>query len=480
MAPCTAQRCREAFGQIAGVVALVCLLMSRGEPGEEAWGEAVNGLRCSLGLTPATLRVGDPYVFDVRVENVSDTVTHLHFPTVYQAERLSIEDQQGGVVKRRQTCRYNMPHPKTFFHLIKPGERFTVQIKGRVAWKWVRAADLPADPADREFVLESHDMAHEIGRLGEFTAHIHLAADGKTVEQGKRYGIEPVWTGTMNSNAVAFNVRRLSRKDLDAAILAVRNGTVKEQAEAIEVLAANADRQAVPVLMGALAKGPGPLQRAAADALSRIQDRSAVPGLLGLYRRFAGRSDRGSGELKQCLLLAWSALEPDEQKRAALLVEVLESDAAVEARSHAAWSLVHLKHPRRIPALLAAARGEDPRGQWAAIDVLGSVARETPGETRSQIAAALVELLSRAPDGTSRSRTARALGHVGDKSVVPALVAALKDPKHFVGASAAHSLGGLAGPEAIPALEAFAKTAERKNQADAARRAIERIRQRHR
>jgi HEAT repeat protein len=231
--------------------------------------------------------------------------------------------------------------------------------------------------------------------------------------------------------------------------------------------------------MGVLAKGPGPLQQAAAAALGSIHDTSAVPDLLALYKRFAGRTDPVSGEFARCVLDAWSALEPDEQKKAALFVEVLGSDAAVEARSSMAWRLVRLKHPQRIPALLAAARDNDPRMQWSAIDVLGSVARETPGEAEPQIAAALIDLLKNAPDQTVRSRAAGALGNVADKAVVPALVAALKDPNHFVGASAAHSLGGLAGPEAIPALEEFAKGAEQKGQADAAKQAIERIKQRH-
>ena len=138
-----------------------------------------------------------------------------------------------------------------------------------------------------------------------------------------------------------------------------------------------------------------------------------------------------------------------------------------------------MKHPQRIPALIAAARNSDRRMQWAAIDVLGWVAREDGRETRAQIAAALVELLKRAPDRTVRSRAAAAMRNLAHESVVPALVAALKDPNHFVGAAAANSLSWRGGPEVIPALEAFAKTAERRSQADTARRAIERIKQRH-
>jgi HEAT repeat protein len=343
----------------------------------------------------------------------------------------------------------------------------------------VRAADVPADPADRELLLNSGDTAHEIGRPGSFTAHVHLVVGDKEVALGKRYGFEPVWTGTLHSNSVAFSVRRMTAEELDAALRAVTDGTPEEQLEAVEVLKASAARKAVPVLMGVLGKGPGPLHRAAADALGRIQDTSALPGLLALYKRLADRGDPVNGEFARCVLDAWSALEADEQKRAELFVEVLGSAAAVETRSGAAWRLVHMKHPQRIPALLAAARDGERRMQWAAIDVLGSAAREAPGEARSQIATALIDILKTAPDRTVRSRAASALGNVVEESVVPALVAALKDPNHFVGSYAAHSLAKLAGPEAIPALEAFAKTAERESQANAAKRAIERIKQRH-
>ena len=468
---------REAW-TVLGVLA--CLLVSVPASGGEGWGKTVNGLRCSLAMTPAELRVGDTCVIKLTVENVSDKATHVYYRTVYLATALVIANAQGEAVKSRQTATYNWPHPKEFFHPIEPGKSYTTQIKGRVACKWLRAADLPADPAERALILDTGDMAHAIDRPGKFTAHIHLAADAKTVAEGKRYGVEPVWTGELDSNVVAFSVRRMSREELDGLIAKLRTGTEEEQREAIQVLAANADRQAAPALLAILRKGPGPLERAAADALGAIQQTSVVPGLLALYKRFADRGDRTSGEFKQCVLQAIQALTPDRERLADLFVSILKSDAATETRSYAAWQLPWLKHRERIPALLAAAKGADRRMQWAAIDVLGSVAERAPGEARSQIAAALVEILQKDPDRTVRSRAAGALGNVADKSVVPALVAALKDPNHFVGSYAAHSLGRLAGPDAIPALEAFAKSAERKSQADAAKRAIERIQQRHR
>jgi HEAT repeat protein len=150
----------------------------------------------------------------------------------------------------------------------------------------------------------------------------------------------------------------------------------------------------------------------------------------------------------------------------------------VEARSYAASELVRLKHPDALVALVETAKKTNPRMQWAAIDALGRLGENTPTETKSTVTAPLVEIMKGDPERTVRERAAMALGPIGDRSVVPALLAALKDPSDFVGAAAAHSLGQLAGPEAIPALEEFAQRASGKSQADAARGAIERIKQR--
>jgi len=270
----------------------------------------------------------------------------------------------------------------------------------------------------------------------------------------------------------------MTGKDVNAVIHAVAKGTPEEQLEAVHILSAAADRKAAPVLMEVLGKGPGPLHQAAARALGRIQDPSVAPGLLALYKRYAGRADPVNGDFTRHVLDAWSLLEPDEGKRAALFIEVLETATAVEARSSMAWRLERVKHPQRIPALLAGARKREPRMQWAAVEVLGSIARQTPGDARSQIVVALVELLKDDPDRTVRGHAASALRNVPHEAVAPALVAALKDVNPFVRIAAAQSLAWSGDREAIPALDAFAKAAEREIEADAAKRAIDRIKKR--
>lgn len=62
--------------------------------------------------------------------------------------------------------------------------------------------------------------------------------------------------------------------------------------------------------------------------------------------------------------------------------------------------------------------------------------------------------------------------------MVPALIEALRDPNPWVGSDAAHSLGRLAGPEAIEPLREYQKIAQTESQTQAATGAIAAIQQR--
>jgi len=451
------------------------------EAERKRWGKAVNGLRAGIAITPSALRVGDPFVIDIKVENVSDKATHLYYVSLYPAKRLVIRNERGEICKCQETVlRYHWPHPKTFYHLIKPGGVFRAQIKGRIACKFVWAADLPAKGADRPILICSQDAAHDIGKPGKFTARLHLAADEKIVAQGKEFGLEPVWTGELDSNTVAFSVRRMTREELDKVIQSLRAGTEEKQKEAIKVVGANADRHAVPALMEILTKGPGPLARPAANALVGIQDTSVIPDLLALYKLLARYRRDDPHQFLPLILRTIGALEPDRRKTADLFIGILKSDAPVIARVCAAQELLHRDHPQRLAALVEAIRDKEPRLRMAVARVLGSLASQVPAAAKPKFTAPLVECLRADADSTVRKIAAGALGVSGDRSAAPALVAALKDPDPYVAVSAAIPLGRLAGPEAIPALEAFAKAAKHKRHAAAAQQAIKFIRQRAR
>jgi len=462
---------------------LACLLVQGwASAGEKAqWGKAVKGLRCGITITPSALRVGDPFVIDIKVENVSDKATHLYYVSLYPAKRVVIRNERGEICKCWETADYDWggPDAKTY-RLIKPGGIFRAQIRGRVAHRFVKAADLPAKAAGRSIVLDCPATMHELGAPGKFTARLHLTADEKIVAQGKRFGVKPVWTGKLDSNSITFSVRRVTGAELDQIIKTLRTGTEEQKKKAIEILGASFAREAVPALMEVLTKGPGPLAFPAANALAGIQDASVVPDLLALYRLSAKYQQPDPFYFQTILLRTIRALNPDRKKTADLFIEILRSDASTQARSCAAKELLHLEHPQRLAALVEAVKDKDPRLRMTVARVLGSLASRAPAEAKPKFTASLVEHLRTDPDETVRRMAAGALCVSGDKSVIPALIRALKGAEESVGAAAVQALGRLAGPEVIPALEAFAKAAKHKRHAAAAQRAINFIKQRAR
>jgi HEAT repeat protein len=445
---------------------------------ENPWGKESNGVRCALALPVPELRVGDAFSFDVRLRNVSDEPLQVYYPSVFPALNLVIRDEKGEVVKCvRAGFDYNMPNPKDELRLIKPGEVFSAKIAGRVAYVFKRAADLKGDAGERPVTLDFHDVMCELARLGRFTASLRLAADEKTVAMGK--GVEgKIWTGDLTSNVVEFSVRPMTRAELDGFVEVLKAGDDARKREAIDVLAANCDRKAVSALMAILSAGAEPNLRAASDALVRIQDASILPDLLALYRMSVKYPKRDAGGAQSILLLTVMGLEADRAKLNDLLVEVLKSDASVEARSTAAWQLAMTRDAKTTSALIDAAKKPEPRMQYAAIDALASVGANTAPADKGKISAPLVEILKSDPEANVRSRAASALGMVRDKSVVLALVEALKDKDPFVGSYAVHSLSTLAGPEVIPAIEAWSASVDTPDLKDAAMRAIGTIRQR--
>jgi HEAT repeat protein len=426
-------------------------------------------------MKPTELRIGDPFVVTVEIANVSDKAVTFFYQDLYQAMKLEIRSDAGKVVKSQMLVVYDWPNPKRFYRRIEPGKTFTAEMKGRAKVQFATAADLAKDPATRAVMIDFHDVGFLAEGPGKFSATLHLSADEKTVEQGKHFGFDEVWTGELAGNAVAFSMRPMTREELDGFIAQVRFGKEDEQRAAIEVLSANADRNAVGALMGILTVGTEPHLRAAADALVRIHDTSVLPDLLALYRLRSKYGDERAGELQSILLNAIRGLQADQKKLGDLFIDVLKSDASVEARQTAAWNLAMSDHPQALEALIAAAKTHEPRMQYAAIDAL-----TTLGHRRGKEKAVppLIDILKTDPEGSVRGRAANALGQLGDKSAVPVLVEALKDPDQFVGSYAAHGLGMLGDAAAIPALEAYEKSAEKDSQKQAARRAIELIRQR--
>lgn len=445
---------------------------------EKRWGKQANGLRCSIEMTPTSLRVGDPVVLDVKIKNVSDKSITFYYRYLYQAEKLVIKNDKGEVVGSRKTAVYNHPHPREFFSLIKPEEVFPRQIKGRAAAQFVRAKELAAKASGRPLLIDFRDIAVQIGQAGRFTVSLRLAADEKTVEMGTNYGFANIWTGELVSNEVEFSIRPMQRKELNKVIRQLRTGDSDAKGEAIEILKANCDEQAVDALMGEFHSGGNLHLRAVSDALVRIQDTSVLPDLLDMYRLSVRYGGERAGERQLIILLTVRGLEADEEKMDKLLMDVVRSGASVEARAYAARTLGWRKSAEVLAVLVEAAKKPEPRMQWAAIDTLGSIGSRLEVSDKGKIIEPLAQIMRNDPDSRVRKRAVSGLGQVGSELVVPILTEALKDPDLWVGAGAANYLGRHAGPDVIDELNEYLERAEKQSQTRAAEEAIKFIRQR--
>jgi len=86
-------------------------------------------------------------------------------------------------------------------------------------------------------LIDFHDVACNISQKGEFIVRLQLSADEDIAAMARMSGIENLWTGTLKSNKVSFGVQLMSRKELDKAIVVLRNGSDEEKAEELTIIA---------------------------------------------------------------------------------------------------------------------------------------------------------------------------------------------------------------------------------------------------
>jgi HEAT repeat protein len=147
-------------------------------------------------------------------------------------------------------------------------------------------------------------------------------------------------------------------------------------------------------------------------------------------------------------IAAWGLSEYAEKQVASdALAAALRRDANADVREMAAWSLADgRKSPAAIDALSAALRGDaSPQVRAIAAWALGNIGDRSVGP-------ALTAALSDA-NPSVRRRAAWALGNAEVKQAPPQLIALLKDTDPEVRELAAWSLYQIEDPAAIPALE---------------------------
>jgi len=329
---------------------------------EPAWGPEAAGLRASISMGVAELRIGELFVIRVRFKNVSDRPTSLHDQDYHAGADLVIRDEKGEPVLCMKACvDYMMPPPKTFFHALKPGETFSVEVRGRVRYQFVDAARRPANDADREIYVDFSDETFGPVHGGKFTAALRYAVDEKSAELGRKLGFDPVWTGEVTSDKIEFSIRAMTREELDRNLTRLEGGSAAEKLEAAEVAGANADLKASRALMAMLAAGGGKDLWQVAEALGAIQDTSLVGELQEIYRRSLKEPERGPSDRPNVILNAIRGLEPDRAKLNAFLVEVLKSDAPVAVRTFAMNGLSLERDAEALGAVVAVAKKPAPR-----------------------------------------------------------------------------------------------------------------------
>jgi len=430
------------------------------------WGPTVNGLHCSITLSQRDLRVGDPLVVGVKIQNVSDQPITIHYaPAYYEGERLAVETAQGEAISSFKSGITEGLFSKPAFERIAPGATFTTSINGRAMLEWANRSYLAPSNPDRPVILNFRDVSFRLGAPGTFRMSLRLSSDDDTAALGKRYDTL-LWTGAVESNAVPFSVRLRTREELDRTIEELRSGATDEKAQAVQVIIANADREAMPALVEAMAAGVA----GASEAVGALGDSSLVPRLMQMYR------ETQSDAQKEAVL---DALQMASRDVFDFFAEVLGSEPSDMTRRTAAVRMADMAWMRKVSAvhaLLAVLKTPDSPPKWGAIDGLAKL--EDYCLLRPMVVSGLVTAMKSDPDRTVRQRAAGALSSIGDASVVPALIEALRDPSPWVGADAAHSLGRLAGPEAIEPLREYQKVAQTKSQTEAAAGAITAIQQR--
>ncbi|MBC8869320.1 MAG: HEAT repeat domain-containing protein [Planctomycetes bacterium] len=438
-------------------------------------GEAVHGLRCSVGVQENSLRVGDEIRIDAKFENVSDKPVSFPYPPDYAAKLLLMLDEKGRAVESRMTgITEGWMHNKPF-RTLQPGESFAVAFTGKIAFRTASARrEAQPEPA---LSIDFHQdaMLFTLQAPGSFTVALRLAADDEAAARLRKQGLETVWQGSLSSNVARFEVKAATREELDAAIAALCGEAEAKRRESIRLLGAHMDTKAVSALMDIVLKGPPELRADAAAALGAIGDSSIVPALVAEYRRAGSVQDRQR-------ILGIIEAASDWTQQWPLYLEIARSGGSHEEASHACSRLADLGRPEVVPVLVERAKGGVPMVQRGAIGQIAQIlefhAKKLPGQTTAGLKDELIGILKRDRDDSVRSRAATALAKATGEDVVPALLEALKDPDAFVGSYAAHSLGRIAGPEAISGLEAYIQTAPRESQKRAAQEAIERIRER--
>ena len=328
---------------------------------ESVQGEAVNGLKCSIGVRENSLRVGDEIRIDAKFENVSDKPILFPYPPDYAARLLLMHDKKGRAVGSRMTGITEGWMDNKPFRTLQPGESSAVTFTGKIAFRPTlpRRAARPEPALSIDFRQDA--MLFTLQVPGSFTVALRLASDEEAAARLREQGLGTVWQGAVSSNVARFEVKAATRAELDAAIETLRGEVEGKRRESIRLLGAHMDAKAVPGLMEIALKGPPELRADAAASLGAIGDSSIVPALVAEYRKAGSVQDRQ-------LILGIIEAASDWTQQLPLYLEIARSGGSHEETSLACSRLADLGRPEVVPVLIERAKSGAPMVQRGAID----------------------------------------------------------------------------------------------------------------
>jgi HEAT repeat protein/energy-coupling factor transporter ATP-binding protein EcfA2 len=275
---------------------------------------------------------------------------------------------------------------------------------------------------------------------------------------------------------------------VEPLIAALRNPDAGVRWRVAKALGQIRDTRAVEPLIATLRDPDRDVRWAAAKALGKIGAPAVEPLIAVLHDPDAGvrwRVATALGNIRDTRAvepLIAALHDPDTSVRWRVAkalgnirdTRAVECDPDASVRWRAAEALGKIGHPRAVEPLIAALRDPDRAVHWYAALAL----RRIGAPAVEPLIAAL-----RDPDGGVRWHAAWQLGEIGDPRAVGPLIAALRDPEADVRERAAWALGEIGDTRALSELEHVTredtgKTRSGTSVADAARKAIARIRER--
>lgn len=227
-----------------------------------------------------------------------------------------------------------------------------------------------------------------------------------------------------------------------ALLRALRDGSPAASEEAAAALGRIEDPRIAPALLALLSEGETPVKINAMAALVRGDGSIAVPALIGTL-------DDPDPVVREAAVKALGEIG-DERVVPALIAALKDRDRGVSGS--AAVALGQIRDPRVLPALIAAMEDSDA----------GSGNRRARREDAASAPGAgpVAELIGQLHDFDIRRRAsaAEALGRLGDRNAVPALIALLEDEERMrpdsrvMGRAAAGALARIGGERALSTL----------------------------